>query len=71
MSRRTNTGEARQHVSVNGSPLTDQLFERISRRAYELYQLRGESHGHDAEDWLEAERQVNADIAESPKEPAR
>jgi hypothetical protein len=71
MSRKTHAGEARKHGSINGSPLTDQQFEQVSRRAYELYQLRGEAHGHDAEDWLEAERQVIADIAANPEEPAR
>lgn len=63
MSRREKNGEERKNGSVNGSPLTEQLFERINQRAYELYQLRGESHGHDTEDWLEAERQVRVDEA--------
>lgn len=63
MSRREKNGEMRKAGSVNGSPLTDQLFERINQRAYELYQLRGEGHGHDEEDWLEAERQVRVDEA--------
>lgn len=71
MSRREKNVETRKNGSVNGSPLTEQLFERISHRAYELYQLRGEAHGHDAEDWLEAERQVIADIAANPEGPAR
>lgn len=31
----------------------------IARRAYELYEARG-SHGHDLEDWLRAERELNA-----------
>jgi hypothetical protein len=31
---------------------------QISSRAYEIYQERGYSHGHDVEDWLEAERQL-------------
>lgn len=63
MSRREKNGEGRKNGSVNGSPLTEQLFERINQRAYELYQLRGESHGHDTEDWLEAERRVSVDEA--------
>ena len=32
--------------------------ERISFRAYELYQERGEKHGHDIEDWLQAEQEI-------------
>ena len=68
ISRREKNGETRKNGSVNGSPLTEQLFERIGRRAYELYELRGESHGQDTEDWLEAERQVREDTtAESKK----
>ena len=67
MSRREKNGETRKNGSVNGSPLTEQLFERIGRRAYELYQLRGESHGQDTEDWLEAERQVREDATAEPK----
>ena len=30
----------------------------IELRAYELYLGRGASHGHDLDDWLQAERQV-------------
>jgi hypothetical protein len=39
------------------------LYERTARRAYELYQQRGEAHGHDVDDWLEAERQIVAQLA--------
>jgi hypothetical protein len=34
------------------------LGSRIAERAYELYVQRGHEHGHDFEDWLEAERQI-------------
>ncbi len=34
------------------------LGSRIAKRAYELYVQRGQEHGHDMEDWLEAERQI-------------
>ncbi|MBU6433521.1 MAG: DUF2934 domain-containing protein [Nitrospirae bacterium] len=30
----------------------------IAQRAYELYEQRGYAHGHDREDWIEAERQI-------------
>jgi len=36
----------------------DVLGSRIGKRAYELYVQRGQEHGHDIEDWLEAERQI-------------
>ncbi len=36
----------------------EDLGSRIAKRAYELYAQRGQEHGHDFEDWLEAERQI-------------
>jgi hypothetical protein len=32
--------------------------DAIARRAYELYLARGCEHGHDVEDWLQAERDL-------------
>jgi Protein of unknown function (DUF2934) len=34
------------------------LREQIARKAYELFLTRGRQHGHDLEDWLQAERIV-------------
>jgi hypothetical protein len=36
------------------------MQELIARRAYQLYQDRGGAHGHDREDWLQAERELRA-----------
>jgi hypothetical protein len=33
----------------------------VARRAYDLYLARGCEHGHDAEDWLQAERELHYD----------
>ena len=33
--------------------------EEIARRAYEIFLTRGGEHGHDVEDWLEAEREIS------------
>jgi hypothetical protein len=30
----------------------------IARRAYDLYLARGREHGHDVDDWLQAERDL-------------
>jgi hypothetical protein len=38
--------------AINNSP------DAIAKRAYEIYQNRGGSHGADLDDWLEAERQL-------------
>lgn len=32
----------------------------VARRAYDLYLGRGCAHGHDVEDWLQAERELEA-----------
>jgi len=32
----------------------------IARHAYDLYLARGCEHGHDVEDWLQAERELRA-----------
>jgi hypothetical protein len=34
--------------------------ETVARRAHELFQARGGRHGHDLDDWLEAEREIGA-----------
>ncbi|HEX9427692.1 MAG TPA: DUF2934 domain-containing protein [Candidatus Polarisedimenticolia bacterium] len=38
------------------------LHRRISARAYDLFIKRGSRHGHDREDWLEAERLVHIEF---------
>jgi DUF2934 family protein len=38
----------------------------VARRAYELYQIRGGDHGHDVDDWIEAEREL-----QRPSSPPR
>ena len=53
--------------------------DAIERRAYELYEQRGRAHGHDWDDWLQAERELArpADAVDqrigrsSSKDPAR
>lgn len=42
--------------SLNGSGET--LRERIQRRAYELYLVRGREEGHAEEDWKRAESEI-------------
>jgi hypothetical protein len=36
--------------------------EQIAARAYDLYEQRGGEAGHDVEDWLNAERQLNEEL---------
>jgi DUF2934 family protein len=41
--------------------------EMIEKKAYELYLARGRVDGADVNDWLEAERQLRADVPRDPK----
>jgi len=38
--------------------LSQEFNDLISRRAYELFELRGSVDGHDREDWLQAESEI-------------
>ena len=40
--------------------VTPELLEKVQKKAFELYEKRGCSHGNDISDWLEAERIVLA-----------
>ena len=53
------------------NPPTPDLTERISQRAYELFEARGREHGHDREDWLQAEAEIlaNLQVGSSIQEP--
>ena len=35
------------------------IHRDIARRAYALYEARGREHGHDVDDWLQAERELH------------
>ena len=35
----------------------------IARRAYDLYLARGCEHGHDVDDWLQAERELRGAVS--------
>jgi Protein of unknown function (DUF2934) len=36
----------------------DKARDLIGKKAYELFEKRGREHGHDLDDWLEAEKLV-------------
>ncbi|HEY2431891.1 MAG TPA: DUF2934 domain-containing protein [Vicinamibacterales bacterium] len=44
--------------NFEGHRLVFVFEEEVADRAYDLWQGRGGSHGHDQDDWLEAERQI-------------
>ena len=49
------TNKSNQPSPGENSPNQDE----VARRAYELYQARGGGPGHELEDWLHAEQDVN------------
>ena len=47
-----------QKDPIQEGALSDELQERIAKRAYELYLERGRREGCDVEDWVDAEREI-------------
>ena len=42
--------------------LSQEFRDLISRRAYELFELRGSVHGYDGEDWLQAKSEILVNV---------
>lgn len=61
--------EEQPREELNGGMAARPLHERIAERAYQLYQNRGQSHGSDLDDWLEAERIVLSEHTSSAAAP--
>jgi hypothetical protein len=40
------------------STAPDDLYARVAALAYSLYERRGHEHGHDVEDWIQAEKAI-------------
>jgi hypothetical protein len=45
--------------------------ERIAMRAYEKWLKGGCRHGRDQQDWIEAEKELRAEMAKAPASPGR
>ena len=59
--RRTGTIGPEKHDREKG--IKADIFEqRVEKKAYEIYQNRGCQDGHDYEDWLKAEKIVEAEM---------
>jgi len=63
--RRRTDDEPTQHDDMRNAPLatdwrrmTAAAHDKISHRAHQLYEARGGEPGHDMEDWLEAEHDI-------------
>jgi Protein of unknown function (DUF2934) len=65
-SGRTEPAKARKAPAVALDGVPQELQEQIRLRAYQLFEERGAEHGHELEDWLQAE----AEILGNRKRPA-
>jgi len=63
--QRRSASSPRLTPQANPIELLDGMWERIARKAYELWEQRGYREGHDFEDWLEAEAIVMKEIHEA------
>jgi hypothetical protein len=53
----------KKNLQPRGFPLSaEERYERVARRAYALYEERGQAHGGDLDDWLTAERLVQEEL---------
>jgi hypothetical protein len=67
----TSAGPARREEADVAAPTaapkrqqTESRIDRIARRAHEIYLARGGAHGKALEDWLQAEREIDAEMEE-------
>ncbi len=69
--RKTTTSKAKGRVvsktrrAEKPIELPDGMWERISQKAYELWEQRGRSEGNAFQDWLDAEEIVMGEIHEA------
>lgn len=54
------TENQKYEVGATTCEPTEEQLDQIRRRAYELYEARGQEEGHDVEDWLQAEAEIIA-----------
>ena len=58
---RAATGNSSPSVPPAMEPPSESRINRIARRAHEIYEARGGEHGKALEDWLQAEREIDAE----------
>ena len=56
---------ARDMGETSDRPSADR--DLVARRAFESYEQRGAEHGHDVDDWLDAERELGRPDRESER----
>ena len=65
------TGSVPSLVKTHHQPAAQaEQQQKIRIRAYELYQKRGASDGHDVDDWLQAEAEISRPKSRAASAPA-
>lgn len=59
---KSSTVSAVQYVADTSGRSNDSLSNAIRERAYQLYEARGRQPGSDLDDWLQAEREMRAQL---------
>jgi hypothetical protein len=75
MAKKTPGTPRPDHSTARTDVVTRVSTAAVSRHAYGLFQARGSEHGHDVEDWLEAEAEllnnstseIASGLAETPR----
>jgi hypothetical protein len=62
---------AQQREAVNTSAVDSPCLEEIRIRAYEIYIERGRQPGHDLNDWLQAEQELEPNVRHAQAGPIR
>jgi hypothetical protein len=57
-------GANERERSLGVAHAEESRMNRIARRAHEIYEARGGEHGRALEDWLQAEREIDAEISD-------
>jgi hypothetical protein len=69
IAKKASAAKGRPSPAASGSKqpieLPDGMWERIARKAYELWEQRGRQDGNDLRDWLDAEDIVMEEIHEA------
>lgn len=50
--------ERRVEVTRETTQITQPSYQDVSRRAFEIWEATGRTHGHDVENWLQAEAEL-------------
>ena len=60
------TGDLSRSRASSAHQPPESRMNRIARRAHEIYDARGGEHGKALEDWLQAEREIDSELAAEP-----